>query len=360
MEEEKYLKPNNFVFQWHLTERCNWRCKHCYQEWDKMPSDLSLEQLFKIFDNYLFLLTKWQVPPHRAYLNITGGEPFVRNDFFDFLKKVGEYSRMYRWGILSNGSLLTPENIAKLKEYNISSFQVSMEGMEKNNDEIRGKGSFQKTVESIKMLVNARVPVRVSFTLTQKNVEDVPSLAKLLQKLRTHGLGTRRLIPWGAGEELREYMLTPLQLRDFYMQVKEINKKLAKKGEVFRIVIGCESGIFTENILADPESDMRPNICGVTEGRVMVIMANGDIFPCRRFPIKVGNALQDSLFDVYYSKQMREFRDLDKLHPFCQKCPNFTNCFGGARCVTYAYTQKWNIPDVQCWRVYKDLNKPNF
>jgi len=284
----------------------------------------------------------------------------VRKDFFQFAKRLGEYSHLYRWGMLSNGSLLNEDNALELKKAGLGKTQVSLEGMEKNNDEIRGKGSFKKAIDAMKLLVRLGMPVRVSLTLTKKNMADVPDLVKLCDKIGAKGIGTRRLIPWGSGKELEEYMLQPQELRDYYLKVKEINKKLVKKGSSFKVVIGCESGIFNEELLDDPLSNMETNLCGVTQGRVLVIMANGDIMPCRRLPIVVGNALKDDLYDVYYSKPMQEFRSLDKLHPFCQKCRNFINCFGGAKCVSYAYTDKWDVPDIQCWRAYEKLNKPLF
>jgi len=353
----KFLTPKNFTCQWHITERCNWHCKHCYQSEHPVP-DLSLEQLFSILDQFLFLLKKWELPPGQARLNITGGEPFVRKDFFQFLERVSAtaISYGYTWGLLSNGSLLDEEKIFELKKLGIDRFQVSLEGMKKNTDEIMGRGAFEKVIKAIKLLVKANIPTRISFTLTKKNMNDVPKLVKLCEKLGVVALGTRRLIPWGRGKELQEYMLQPEELRNFYLKVKEINKRRKKT----RVVIGCESAIFNEEILADPLSNMQINFCGVTQGRALTIMANGDILPCRRLPIVVGNALSDNLYDIWYSKPMRDLRNLDKLSPFCQKCPNFSNCFAGGRCVTYAYTGKVDLPDVQCWRAYKKLGQPLF
>ena len=79
--------------------------------------------------------------------------------------------------------------------------------MEAKNDEIRGKGSFKKTIKAIKLLLNANVRTAVSFTLTKKNMKDVFPLIKLCKKLGVRSLGTRRLIPWGRGRQLKKYML---------------------------------------------------------------------------------------------------------------------------------------------------------
>jgi radical SAM protein with 4Fe4S-binding SPASM domain len=353
--------PKFFTFQWHITERCNWHCKHCYQS-ENPVLDLSLEKLFFILDQLLALIKKWQIPPGRVKLNITGGEPLVRKDLFQLLERISQSfgAAGHRWSLMTNGSLLDKEKLIKLKNFNIESAQVSIEGMKKNTEEIMGKGAFDKIVKAIKLLVKAGVPTRASFTLTKKNMNDVPSLVKLSERLKIDILGTRRLIPWGRGKGLQEYMLQPQELKEYYLKVKEINKKLKQKKKKLKVIIGCESAIFNEEILNDPLSDMKINFCGVTQGRALTIMANGDILPCRRLPIVVGNVLRDNLFDVWYSEPMKNLRNPNKLHSFCQKCSNFSNCFGGGRCLPYAYTGKIDLPDIQCWRAYRKLDEPLF
>jgi len=353
------IEPKAFHCQWHITERCTWRCSHCYQS--EPASDLSLEELFKILDQCNALIKKWKLFG-RTHINLTGGEPFTRKDIFPFLERVSADAKLYgyRWGLMANGSLLDEENLIRLKWLGLRSLQVSLEGMEKNNDEIRGEGSFGKVIGAIKMLVAADITAVVSFTLTKKNMGDVPPLMNLCEKLGVTSLGLRRLIPWGRGKGLEEYMLQPRELKEFYLGIKETHKKMTARKSRLRVGIGCESGIFNEDILADPDSAMPAHLCGVAAGRCITIMANGDVMHCRRMPIVMGNALKDNLYDVWYSQPMRGLRDLDKLHPYCRKCRNFSNCFGGAPCVGYAVNGKLNVPDIQCWRAYKMLEQPVF
>lgn len=349
-------KPRSFTLQWHITERCNWHCKHCYQT-DDCSEELTTEQLFNVLEQYLFLIKKWGIPKYCALINVTGGEPFVRKDFFELAEKLGYHSNMFRWGMLSNGSFITKGVAEKLKSFNIDHYQVSLEGAEEQNDEIRGKGSFKRVTNSIKTLAEAGIRTEVSLTLTKKNIKDIPVLVKLLAQLGVHLLGTRRLIPYGRGSELSDILLEPEELRDYYRSVMELNKSLKRKNSKLHVVIGCESGIFNEEI----PSHRRKNYCGIIEGRILIVMANGDILPCRRLPIIIGNVLKQSLFEAYYSSdKLWELRNLNNAHQFCQNCNNFKQCFGGAKCVTYCYTSKLFIPDIQCWRFYKKLEKPEF
>ena len=103
------------------------------------------------------------------------------------------------------------------------------------------------------------------------------------------------------------------------------------------------------------------NFCGIIDGMVVIVMPNGDVLPCRRLPLVLGNVLKKSLFEIYYSSnKFWELRNLNNVHSHCKKCGNFNLCFGGAKCVNYCYSNKLYIPDVQCWKYYKELEKPDF
>lgn len=348
--KQNIVRPKGFTIQWHITEKCNLRCKHCYQEGEKKSEDLSLNELFQIFDNCLSLNLPYE---EGVSFHISGGEPMIRNDFFKFIEKIGENSKIYgyKWRMLSNGLLLTDEKAKRLKELGIAGFQVSIEGLEKNNDDIRGKGSFKKTIEGIRILIENRINVSVSLTLTRKNINEVISLAEILNDLGVRTLGPRRLVPTGDGLLIKNTMIDdPEELKNFYLEMMETNKKFTKQGKKIKIFLGCETAIFNSISLSDDEFG-KFALCGVTTGRGINIMSNGDFVPCRRMPIVVGNALKDNAYDVYYSEKMKSFRDTNNLHSSCKSCANLSICLGGAKCITYACNKKWELPDPQCWTI---------
>ncbi len=353
----KILKPTSFTLQWHITERCNWRCGHCYQNKDFIKKEMSRKELAKVLNQYIFLIKKWGLSKKFARINITGGEPMIRKDFLNFARSLGDNVDLFEWALLTNGSLLTKKNIKKLKDYNIVACQVSLEGEEKTNDKIRGKGSFKKILKAIEMLVDANIKTVVSLTLTKENIKDVPALAKRLGGMGVSTLGVRRPISWGRGKKLKNSILEPKELKNFYRQVLEANKSLIKEKSSLRISTGCESGLFNSEM---GELSIK-NYCGIIEGRIMVIMPNGDIYPCRRLPIKLGNIKKDTMKDVYFgSEKLADLRNLNNAHIFCKKCSNFDLCFGGAPCVKYCYAGKLFVPDVQCYKYYKKLENPEF
>lgn len=350
----KFKKPFNFALQWHVTERCNWHCKHCYQK--EVAEELSLPQLYSCVDQFFSLIKKLDLPAENLKLRISGGEPLIRKDFFPFIERISKYSNYYQWYLMSNGSLFTEENLRKIKRLRVSGIQVSLEGTEKNNDEVRGKGTFKKTIKAMKLLSRFKIPFAVSLTLTKKNSNDIFHLVELLNKLGAYQLNVRRLVPQGRGRGLKNNMMDPLSLRDECLKIKEINKNLAKQKNKLRVSLGCDFGIFNSEILNDVESDMVPNYCGLTEGNTLTIMANGDVVPCRKLPLVLGNILEDELVNIYNSSLMKNYQKLDNLSKVCKNCPNFISCFGGAKCVTYGYSGRLNIADVQCWRASRNYD----
>jgi len=276
-------KPQSFHLQWHITERCNLKCKHCYFDEKFLKNELSLNQLFTIFDDYIKLLKKWNLPREMSRISITGGEPLVRDDFFEFLGKCHENKEKSRYGILTNGILLNNEKISKLKKLEINYAQVSLEGMEEDNDEIRGKGTFKKIVKAIKLLVRNKINTSISTTVTKQNQKDIPLLIKLAEQLKVNGLGLRRFIPIGRGEQIKKLVLSPQETKKLYLYVVKTNQKLADKKSKLRLNIGCEDGI-----LAQEGYEVNTCVAGYSS---LTILPNGDVYPCRRLPIYVGLCL---------------------------------------------------------------------
>jgi len=352
MSTKSRYQPNSFHLQWHITERCNLACKHCYFDEKFLKNELSLNKLFKILDNYLKLIKKWKIPAEKTRISITGGEPLLKDDFFEFLEKCYQNRKKSRYGILTNGILLNDEKIVKLKRFKIDYAQVSLEGMEKKNDEIRGRGTFEKIIKAAKLLVKNKINTGISITITKQNLKDIPFLIKLAEKLKINSLGLRRFIPIGRGEQMKKMMLSPQETKDLYLYILKTRQKLKSLKSKLALEIGCEDGILAQE-------GYRANTC-VAGYSSLTILPNGDVYPCRRLPIYVGNVLQQSLEEIFYkSKELKKLRNPKNINTRCQSCIYFDECQGGAKCVSYGY---WKdsyldnpqfLPDPQCWGLFK-------
>ena len=81
----------------------------------------------------------------------------------------------------------------------------------------------------------------------------------------------------------------------------------------------------------------------------LTILPTGDVFACRRMDSKVGNAINDDLFDVFTSDEMNEYRQFENFEK-CSKCELLRFC-RGCPAVSYGYTNDMYSADPQCWRV---------
>lgn len=97
--------------QWHLSEACNLKCLHCYQE-DHIPVQLSFENLEIIYEQYKRLLKKLNMKGH---INITGGEPLCNPYLFKVLDLIKKDEKNISFSILTNGTLIIDEIAKKLK-----------------------------------------------------------------------------------------------------------------------------------------------------------------------------------------------------------------------------------------------------
>ena len=84
-QKESYI-PHGLLLQWHVTERCNLRCAHCYQS-TYSGQELQFQDLLRVLGQFKDLLNLWRRQPGqhpvRGHITVTGGEPFVRRSQSD-------------------------------------------------------------------------------------------------------------------------------------------------------------------------------------------------------------------------------------------------------------------------------------
>ncbi len=355
MKVKRLPAPRSLHLQWHITEKCNLRCKHCYTESKYLENELSEEELYRVLDQYKELLNKWNISKKDTHLTLTGGEPLLRKEFFPLIERFYENKSLFRYNVMSNGMLIDRKIARKLKELEVENVQLSIEGMEKNNDEIRGQGTFKRIVNAAKVLKDENLHISFSLTVFRQNFKDIEKLIELCLSLGVNVLGVGRLVPWGRGEEMRKKILTPPQVKELYEYVFKKNKELSRVKKDFFISTGCSNSLWCAS---DP--GFKPHGCSAGYD-CLTPMPNGDVLPCRRLPIKVGNVKEKTLFEIWYeSNILWKLRNLKNFSETCRNCNFWRDCKGGARCVAYGYFKNEFAPDPQCWVRYNELPEKNY
>ena len=324
-----------FVLQWHLGEQCNLKCLHCYQENHKYIN-LPYEDLVNIYNQFKELLFKLDMPGH---INITGGEPICNPHLFKLLDLIKEDSNLISFSILTNGTLITPSIASKIKSYNPYYVQVSLEGGKKTNDYIRGIGTYKKIGKAIDYLRREDIFTSISFTATKLNYKEFPKVVKYGRKHNVNNIWSDRYIPLGGSID-KDLMMNYDETRE-YLEImnKECNKLINKKNNHTTISMNRALQFQMTNEFA----------YGCTAGdTLLTVMENGDLVPCRRMPIVVGNLLKDNMYDLY--KNNKILKDLRKntIPDDCKHCEHSQMCHGGLKCLTYAIYKDLNHKDIGC------------
>lgn len=128
-----------FSFQWHITDACDQRCKHCYifsEDTCKHLDSMTWEQMSDTFFNCLDFCRVYDRLP---YFYITGGDPILHPDFWKLLALMKEHDVPFT--ILGNPFHLNDEVCRRLKEYGCEKYQLSLDGMRQTHDWFRKPGS---------------------------------------------------------------------------------------------------------------------------------------------------------------------------------------------------------------------------
>lgn len=337
--------PRRLLFQWHITERCNLECSHCYQE-GYSGGELPFNDLLGILGQFKELLEYWREkaggPPVRGHITITGGEPFVRQDFLELLEVFSGERNHFSFGILTNGSCIDAAMARQLSRLGPKFVQVSIEGTRDTHDSIRGRGNYERTVSAIKHLVRERVRTIISFTAQRANYREFYEVARLGRRLRVSRVWADRLIPCGNGSALSGQMLTPDETHEFF-EIMHRERIKAKRSWFSRTEIAMHRAL--QFLVAGG----KPYQC--TAGDTLItVQPNGDLYPCRRMPIRIGNLMETPLVDLYYESEIfRNLRDKERISEGCGDCFYSRLCRGGLKCLSYAISGDPFKADPECW-----------
>lgn len=322
-----------------LTGDCNLHCLHCGSHCgDFVPEDtLSTAEITSFLD-----AIRKDYPIDKMMLAITGGEPLLRKDFFEitaYAKCMG-----YRWGMTTNGTLITPEIAEKLVLTGLRTVSVSIDGSKSSHDRFRQKeGCFEKAVEGVANLLKAsKMPgsvlshVQITTVVNSMNYDELDEMYEFFSTLGVRSWRVINIEPIGRAAEMPELLLTKEQYKGLFDFIRR--KRFAGPMEV---VYGCSHFLGTET-----EKEVRNwyFLCsaGVTTAG---IMHNGDIGACldieRRPELIQGNIRKDNFKEVWENKFVPFRSDFRKKGP-CAKCDKYKFCAGDS-------FHTWNF----------DENRPN-
>jgi len=273
-----------FGFQWHITDRCNLRCAHCYQDsYAPLPAE-NLANQKKLADRIFGGLRD-----RKVLVNLTGGEPLLAPWLFDLIGHLQGFDNLEEISLITNGTVATPEVLDGIRRFEkIRYLKVSLEsGIHEANDFIRGSGNLAKVSDGI--LRYRRVtekPVIIMVTLGGYNLDTIEETVRYADFVGASGVIFERFIPLGHGRKLEGQVLSAEE----WSQAVESIARASKTGVDPRALAPYQAFW----IWLDPHRDERLQGARCNLGdESMALMPDGTVYPCRRLPEPVGNALHD-------------------------------------------------------------------
>jgi len=171
----QFSKDKKPVVVWNVGRRCNLRCVHCYSESRNVDysGELTHEQGVSLIDD----LAAFGAP----VMLFSGGEPLMRPDIFELIEHA--VAKKMRAVVSTNGTLITRDTAARLKDAGLSYVGISLDGLEETNDRFRGvPGAYKRALEGVRNCLALGVKVGLRFTMTRSNYQDVPGILDLIEK----------------------------------------------------------------------------------------------------------------------------------------------------------------------------------
>lgn len=321
---------------WELTYACNLSCVHCLSSSGRRdPDELSTAECKAVIDE----LQRMQV----FYVNIGGGEPTMRPDFWELV----EYATEHQVGVKfsTNGVKITPARAQWLASADYVDVQISLDGAtEEVNDRVRGPGSYATAMTALRNLADAGLSnFKISVVVTRENVAQLDDFAAIAE---TYGAQLRitRLRPSGRGAD------TWADLHPTAEQQHRLYEWLVARGE--QVLTG--DSFFHLNALGSaPLPGL--NLCGA--GRVVCLIDPvGDVYACP-FAIHdnflAGNVRSPGGFGTVWrdSELFAELR-APQTAGACTSCSAFDSCRGGCMAAKFFTGLPLDGPDPECVQGY--------
>jgi radical SAM/SPASM domain protein of ACGX system len=342
-----------FAIQWHITDYCDQRCKHCYIFSEGHPELISmpLDKMKMVCDDIIAFCDKIDRTP---YIYLTGGDPILHPNFWELLNYFHEKS--IRFCIMGNPFHLNDEVCKKMKELGCVKYQLSLDGLEKTHDMFRKEGSFKTTLEAIKYIKNANMWVAIMSTVSKTNYLELLDIIDLVDELGVDVYAIGRYCPTSREKAYDPNIhLTPSEYHDFMDKCYQKYLKHENSKTTYQLKDHLWALYYYEHGLFDPKVNNPKNLeivsgCNLARNHI-TILPDGSVYACRRMESKVGNIFSSSLYTLWNSKNMNEYRQYDRFIK-CNKCELKAFC-RGCPSVTYGYTSNMYEADPQCWKEIK-------
>lgn len=331
------MEYNNMNITIDVTSKCNLRCKHCRV--NEIGYDMSLDEI-----DYVFEKLK-EFKPRGVF--ISGGEPLVRSDIVEIVKKSKKLAPVTI--LNTNSLLLTEEKLKELIDANLDYIQVSVDGIEELHDFIRGKGTYRKTIDKMKMInkYSDKIKLHINCVISQKNINSMEEFARQIldvEKINVQIFGFKRFIPNNVLKDTSA--LGKEGLKELYRKIELLQKKYKDK-----TVIASDmpmKNVFNDKRAFEVMQKYNMDCVGCSAGVNGISIRNdGTVTPCTLLYISCGNILKQDLTEILQNDNMVKIKNRE-LKGKCGNCKYKQIC-GGCRAAAFQISGDFLEEDSECF-----------
>ena len=334
------------LLAWEITRRCNLACVHCRAgaENECYPDELTTEQGLRMLDDVASM-------GHQSVIILTGGEPLLRGDVFQMAEhghKLG-----LRMVMATNGTILTPEIVDKIKESGIQRLSISLDGhTAASHDDFRAvPGSFHKALAGIELLKRGGVEFQINTTITRRNVHKLDQILELVKNLDAVAWHVFLLVPTGRGLEVADETIDAAQYEDvlhwFYDARGSLQLKATCAPHYYRIM---RQRARAENVDVTMKTFGLDAITRGCLGGVgfCFLSHTGQVQPCGYLDLDCGQIKDAPFSEIWQNSNIfADLRNYGLLTGKCGRC-EFVKVCGGCRARAYAATGDYLTEEPLC------------
>jgi len=344
---------------WEITRKCNLHCAHCRASAEscQYEGELSLDECLALVDDILQI--------GQPILILTGGEPLMRDDFFD----IAEYAAKQGLRVVvgSNGTLVTDEIAARMKEIPISRLGVSIDFPTREmQDRFRGvPGAFEAALAGIEAARSHGIEVQVNSTITKLNAQYGDELVELALNAGAVAFHPFLLVPTGRGKELEEHALTAEEYERFLVWLYEKQQKLEGRLFVKPTDAPHYMRVVCQKEKRSPQDWQGPSHPGAGAAGTSAAMSSitrgclagigfcfvshvGQVQGCGYLDVAAGNVKEQPFSQIWRGSHLfTQLRDYSLIKGKCGRC-EFKDVCGGCRARAYEATGDYLAAEPYC------------
>ena len=353
------MTTRSLTLQWHVTDRCDHRCLHCYMfdqsTWSEgPPREMPLTQCQEVIEQFVALCQELSARTSVTFVPrfvLSGGDPLLHRDFWELLRLISGVAQGTK--ILGNADHLDAQTVARMGEYGVESYQMSLDGLEIHHDSLRGAGSFARSLQGLELVRQQGLASLVMTTVVRENMADIPHLMELVAERQVSSFAFARAAPFGNARDL-DVMIQPQEYRALLLAARDKELVLAAGGATTHFAHKDHLWKLLLHELGEYRRYPHLNPGKIVDGchvgqSFVVLLADGTAMACRRFFSPVGRFPEQSLSDIFLrAPAMARYRRVAGLTK-CRSCELLYDC-RGCPAVAHGTSGDWQAPDPQCWR----------